>query len=117
MAEGKDVLLEIEIQGALQIKKKYPETVLIFISAPSAEILKQRLVGRGTETPEVIAARLARAAEEAQGMDQYDYVLINDDLAECTELLHQVIQSQHHRACEQMDFIAGMKEELKAFCQ
>lgn len=117
MEAGKDVLLEIEIQGALQIKKKFPDTVLIFISAPGAEILKQRLVGRGTETPEVIAARLARASEEAQGMDQYDYVLINDDLTECTERLHQVIQSQHHRASEQTEFVSHMKEELKAFCR
>ena len=117
MASGKDVLLEIEIQGALQIKKKFPETILIFITTPSAEILKNRLVGRGTETPEVIAARLARAVEESRGIEEYDYVLVNDDLAECTALLHRVIQDQHHRACNQMDFIEKTREELKGFCQ
>ena len=117
MASGKDVLLEIEIQGALQIKKKFPETILIFITTPSAEILKNRLVGRGTETAEVIAARLARAVEESRGIEEYDYVLVNDDLAECTALLHRVIQDQHHRACNQMDFIEKTRKELKGFCQ
>ncbi len=116
MEAGKDVLLEIEIQGALQIKKKFPETILIFITTPSAESLRTRLVGRGTETPEVVAARLARAVEESEGIEQYDYVLVNDDLAECTKLLHQVIQDQHYRAGNQADFIAEMKEELKGFC-
>lgn len=116
MAQGKDVLLEIEIQGALQIKKKFPETVLIFITTPSAEILKNRLVGRGTESEEVIAARLARAAEESEGMEEYDYLLVNDDLAECTALLHQVIQNQHHRAANHVEDIKKMREELKGFC-
>lgn len=116
MEEGKDVLLEIEIQGALQIKKKFPETILVFITTPTAEILKNRLVGRGTESPEVIEARLARAVEEAEGMDQYDYVLVNDDLAECTAQLHQVIQGQYHTE-DQSAFIVEMKEQLKAFCR
>lgn len=115
MAAGKDVLLEIEIQGALQIKKKFPETILIFITTPSAEILKNRLVGRGTETPEVIEARLSRAIEESRGIEEYDYVLVNDDLAECTELLHQVIQNQHYRACNQLDFIRKTRQELNGF--
>lgn len=116
MEEGKDVLLEIEIQGALQIKKKFPETILVFITTPTAEILKNRLVGRGTESPEVIEARLARAVEEAEGMDQYDYVLVNDDLAECTAQLHQVIQGHYHTE-DQSAFIVEMKEQLKAFCR
>ena len=65
LANGKDVLLEIEIQGALQVKKLRPDALLIFITPPSAEILEQRLTGRGTETPEVIAMRMNRAVEEA----------------------------------------------------
>ena len=69
---GKDVLLEIEIQGALKIKKKFPEAVLVFVTAPSMEVLRERLVGRGTETAEVIHQRLARAAQECAYMDQYD---------------------------------------------
>ena len=65
---GKNVILEIEIQGALKIKEKFPDTVLMFVTAPNANELKNRLVGRGTETPEVIAARLSRACEESMGM-------------------------------------------------
>ena len=76
---GKDVLLEIEIQGALKVKEKFPDTLLIFVTPPSAKELESRLRGRGTETAEVIEKRLARAGEEAVYMDQYDYILVNDD--------------------------------------
>ena len=69
MAEGKDVILEIEIQGALKVKKRFPDALLIFVTPPSAGELRRRLVGRGTETIEVINARLRRAAEEASGME------------------------------------------------
>ncbi|MCQ4833505.1 guanylate kinase, partial [Hungatella sp. SL.1.14] len=81
MEQGKDVLLEIESQGALKVKERFPEAILIFVMPPSAEELKRRLVGRGTESMEVIHARLRRAVEEAEGMDSYDYILINDDIA------------------------------------
>ena len=83
MAQGKDVILEIEIQGALKVKKRYPEALLLFVTPPSAEELKRRLVGRGTESIEVINARLKRAAEEADGMEAYDYLLINDEIDTC----------------------------------
>ena len=92
---GKDVILEIEIQGALKVKKRFPDALLLFVTPPSAEELRRRLVGRGTETLEVINARLARAAEEASGMEAYDYLLINDDLDRCVEEMHQLIQLQH----------------------
>lgn len=115
MSEGKDVLLEIEIQGALQIKKKFPDTVLVFIMPPSAEELKKRLVGRGTESEEVIAARLARACEEAEGMEQYDYLLVNDNLKQCTARLHQIIQSDHYRASHHIGEMEEIKKELKSF--
>ena len=97
MAEGKDVILEIEIQGALKVKKRFPDALLLFVTPPSAEELRRRLVGRGTETLEVINARLARAAEEASGMEAYDYLLINDDLDRCVEEMHQLIQLQHRK--------------------
>ena len=71
LARGKNVILEIELQGAMQIKQKNPEAVMIFITPPSFEELKNRLIGRGTETEEVINSRLARAAEEAEEMDKY----------------------------------------------
>ncbi len=114
MADGKDVILEIEIQGALKIKKRFPEALLLFVMPPSADELKRRLVGRGTETMEVIDQRLHRAAEEAEGMTSYDYILINDKLDACVEAMHQLIQAQHRRVSSNLDFIEQMKSELKA---
>ena len=76
LAAGRDVILEIEIQGARKIKKKFPEAVLVFVTAPSMAELKGRLVGRGTESQEVIRQRLARAAKEAEGVEEYDYLLV-----------------------------------------
>ena len=96
---GKDVILEIEIQGALKVKKRFPDALLLFVTPPSAEELRKRLVGRGTETLEVINARLARAAEEASGMEAYDYLLVNDDLDRCVEEMHNLIQLQHRKTC------------------
>ena len=93
LAAGKDVILEIEIQGALNIKSQFPDALLLFIAPPSADVLKARLVGRGTETEEVIEQRLARAVEESKGIENYDYLVVNDDLDECVENVHQMIQS------------------------
>ena len=112
MAEGKDVILEIEIQGALIVKKRFPDALLLFVTPPSAEELRRRLVGRGTETLEVINARLARAAEEASGMEAYDYLLINDDLDRCVEEMHQLIQLQHRKTSYHLDFLSKMREDL-----
>ena len=112
MAEGKDVILEIEIQGALKVKKRFPDALLLFVTPPSAEELRRRLVGRGTETLEVINARLARAAEEASGMEAYDYLLINDDLDRCVEEMHQLIQLQHRKNSYHLDFLSKMREDL-----
>ena len=113
MEQGKDVLLEIEIQGALKVKERFPEAILIFVMPPSAEELKRRLVGRGTESMDVIHARLRRAVEEAEGMDSYDYILINDDIASCTERLHQMIRVQHSRVSNNLAFLSQIREELK----
>ncbi len=112
MAEGKDVILEIEIQGALKVKKRFPDALLLFVTPPSAEELRKRLIGRGTETLEVINARLARAAEEASGMEAYDYLLINDDLDRCVEEMHQLIQLQHRKTSYHLDFLSKMREDL-----
>ena len=112
MAEGKDVILEIEIQGALKVKKRFPDALLIFVTPPSAGELRRRLVGRGTETIEVINARLRRAAEEASGMEAYDYLLINDEIQSCVEQMHQLITLQHSKTCYHLDFLSRMREEL-----
>lgn len=109
---GKDVILEIEIQGALKIKKKFPETLLLFVMPPSAEELKRRLVSRGTEPLEVIESRLKRAAEEAVGIEAYDYIVINDTIDTCVEELHQLIQAQHNKTSNRLDFINEMRKGL-----
>ena len=113
LENGKDVILEIEIQGALKVKEKLPVTLLLFVTPPSAAELEHRLVGRGTETREVIASRMHRAKEEALGMDRYDYLVVNDDLDQCVEEVHEIIQSEHRRSYRNKEFIEYMKEELK----
>ena len=112
MAVGKDVILEIEIQGALNIKKKFPDTLLVFIVPPTAKDLKKRLIGRGTESAEVIEKRLRRAAEESDGMDSYDYIVVNDDVDTCVEDLHSLIRSSHFKESANTDLVARMKQEL-----
>lgn len=114
---GRDVLLEIELQGALQIRERYPEALLIFIAPPGAKELKRRLTERGSETEDVIAARLKRAVEESEYMESYDYLLINDDLDACVESFHRLILSQHERSREQISFIRQMKRELKVLVE
>ena len=110
---GKDVILEIEIQGALKVKEKFPNTLLLFVTPPSAEELRKRLEGRGTETQEVIDGRMKRAIEEAEYMDQYDYLVVNDELDVCVEEMHHLIQGEHERCFRNQTFIEHMKSELK----
>lgn len=112
---GKDVILEIEIQGALQIKRKLPDTLLLFVSPPDADTLRSRLIGRGTETAEVIESRLSRAAEEANGIEDYDYFVINDDLDECVQTVHGIIHGEHSRVSRSLDRIASIRADIKKF--
>ena len=111
--EGRDVILEIEIQGALKVKKAFPHTLLLFVTPPDATELKNRLVGRGTETLDVIKSRLDRACEEAEGMDSYDYLIVNDDLNECVEKMHTIIQGDSHRSFRNKAFMKEIKEDLQ----
>ena len=121
---GKNVILEIEIQGALKVREKFPDTKLLFVTTPTADELKSRLLGRGTETADVIEARLSRAYEESLGMELYDYLVINDDLEQTVDLVHQLIQNecedkeslnQEHRISSNIDFINKMRNELLSF--
>ena len=114
LANGKDVILEIEIQGALQIKEKFPEALLLFATPPSIEELEKRLRGRGTETEEVIRKRLLRAGEEAEGMDAYDYLVINDDLERCVEEIHSIVNAARNTPIRNHEFITQIKAELSA---
>ena len=113
LEEGKDVILEIEIQGAMKVKKAFPETVLLFVTPPTAGELKHRLTCRGTETEEVIDSRLRRAVEEADGMDQYDYLIINDDLERCAKELHDIIQGEHRKNFRNTEFMEKIKQDLQ----
>ena len=115
LENGKDVILEIEIQGALKIKEQFPETLLLFMVPPSAQVLEDRLRGRGTETEEVVQKRLRRAVEEAEFIEKYDYLIVNDVLDTCIEETHEIIQSQHHRVDQRRQFIDTLKEDLKRF--
>ena len=115
LAKGKNVILEIEIQGAMQIKAKNPEAVLIFVTPPSFEELRNRLVGRGTETADVIESRLRRASEEAEGMSSYDYILVNDQVEDCVDRLHQIILSERAKAQRNEEFINTIRQEARIF--
>lgn len=111
----KNVVLEIEIQGALKIKEQFPEALLLFVTPPSADDLKNRLIDRGTETEEIIHSRLARAVEEADGCEIYDYLIINDDLDECVEEVHQIILGERKKMKHQLSTIESIKNQLKKF--
>lgn len=112
---GRDVILEIEIQGALQVKEKFPEAVLLFVTPPSASQLKARLEGRGTETAEVIAKRLSRAYEESEGMGAYDYIVVNDDLELCTKQVHAILEAARCQPLRKSEFIRNIRAELEEF--
>ena len=115
LAKGKNVILEIEIQGAMQIKSKNPEAVLVFVTPPSFEELRNRLVGRGTETADVIESRLKRASEEAEGMPSYDYILVHDQVEDCVDRLHQIILSERAKAQRNEEFINTIRQEARIF--
>lgn len=117
MEQGRDVVLEIEIQGARKIKEQYPDALLLFVMPPDAQTLANRLRGRGTETEEVIRARLNRAVEESQGVDEYDYIVVNDDLDQSVEEVHSLIESQHNKMNRNLDFVKQIQQELKVFAK
>ena len=111
---GMDVILEIEIQGALKVKEKYPETLLLFITPPNAKELERRLIGRGTETMEVIESpHETCGGRKAEGMSAYDYIVVNDSLDICVEEIHNIIKSEHSRGFRNEDLITQIKEELR----
>lgn len=114
---GRDVILEIEMQGALQIKEKMKDTVLVFITPPSAVELKNRLVGRNTEDIETINKRLKRAVDEASFMNSYDYILENDEVEKCVDNLHLIIQSEHFQKIRNIDKINFIEKDLKIFSE
>ena len=117
LEKGKDVILEIEIQGALKVREQFPTALLLFVMPPSAQELKKRLEGRGTETKEVIDKRLKRATEEAEGIENYDFIVINDKLEECVKEMHGLLLAAHETPDRNQEFIDNMRKELENFAK
>lgn len=97
LSEGRDVFLEIEVQGALQVRKAFPEGLFIFLMPPSLSELKNRIVTRGTETQDIINNRMKVAKEEIEMMDAYDYVVENDDVELACERIKAIVLAEHLR--------------------
>ena len=113
--QGKDVLLEIEMQGALKVREKFPEVSLIFITPPSVKELRRRLEKRGTEEAEVIDRRVARAKEECAYMEAYDYIVENAGLDECVASLHGLLQAIHFSQRNQKDLIEKIRKDFDQY--
>ena len=112
---GKNIILEIEIQGALNIKKQFPDAILMFITPPDGRELEKRLYGRGTEDDATVRARLKRAYEEADYACSYDYIVVNDDLDECVSTINSIIESEKYRASKKLSLIQTIKKDLERF--
>jgi guanylate kinase len=113
---GFDVILEIEMQGAMQVKRSFPEAILVFVLPPSLEVLRQRLSGRGTETEEQMQRRLQSSLEEIRLLKDYEYFVINDDLAAAVNDAMSIIKAERLKAedsCEEL--ISKYEEENKCF--
>ena len=112
MAAGKNVILEIEVQGAMKIKAQYPNAILIFVTTKDIETLKDRLTSRGTETAEVIQKRISRAAEEAESMESYEFIVINDDLETCVDAVNSIVVSESCKKENRTQFLIDIKKQL-----
>ena len=120
LKEGATVILTASSQGSAdkaveQLKEKYPDALMLFLVPPDAQTLKERLVGRGTETADVIHDRLERAAQEAQEMGSYEYIIVNDDLDTCVKQVHELIQSAHCKKSHNTAFIKELQQDMNCF--
>ena len=108
MEEGRSIILDIDVQGALLVKKLNYPAVYIYILPPSLEVLRARLEGRGTDSPEVIEKRFSQAKEEMEYLEEYDYCIINDDLETAISDLKAVIRAEKRRVARQLDVLKGI---------
>jgi guanylate kinase len=115
LKEGKSVILDIEVQGAMQIKEKFPDTLLVFVTPPSISELKRRLENRGTESPETIAKRITRAKEESKWIDKYEYIVLNDDLDTAVKEMHDIVLAQRYQTKRCGAFIKEIQNELLSY--
>lgn len=114
MELGKNVVLEIEVYGALQIKEMYPDCILIFLVPPSYDVLKERLVNRGTEDEEAIERRLYRTTEELEMSKKYDYIVVNDKIEDSVYAVEAICEAEYHKAKRNMDVIKNFRGEKNA---
>ena len=115
LSQGINVILEIEMQGALKMKQNYPRSLLIFVVPEKAADLEARLRGRGTEPEEVIRSRLRRAAQETVYMKDYDYLVVNDQVERATRQIHEIITNERDRVLRRGDFIEKLTQELQVY--
>ena len=111
--DGKNVILEIEIQGALDVKKKHPESVLIFLLPPNVSELERRLRMRGSENDDIISQRLLQAVREVESAYKYDYIVVNDDIDRCCEAIETIVDAEKYSMKRNSDFIKIIEKELK----
>jgi guanylate kinase len=113
-AEGRDLILDIDVQGARQLKRSIPDAVTIFILAPSREILEQRLRMRSEDEESVIERRLRKAADEIRNFEMYDYVLVNDDLDRSTDTLLSIVKAERARRARVADQVRAILETFES---
>lgn len=113
--EGKNVILEIEIQGATKVKNNFPNCITVFVTTKDAKILYDRLIKRGTNTPDDLKNRVKRAIEEANGILMYDYILVNDSLDDSVEILHDIIKNGNEKYClkNNINIIKSIQNEMR----
>ncbi|WP_308634489.1 guanylate kinase [Paenibacillus silvisoli] len=111
LESGKDIILEIEVQGALKVKEKFPQGVFIFLVPPSLDVLKQRITGRGTENADIIDHRMTVAVEEMNLIHYYDYAVVNDQIDAACHRIQSIIVAEH---CRRDRFIQELEEVKEA---
>jgi len=111
-SQGRHAVLDVEIEGARQIRKNFPNSLLLFVLPPSAEALVQRLVGRKTEDPALVRDRILRAAEELQAVNEYDYAILNEDLVVAVAQVAAILEAESWRVSRQ-DTLAGFIDGLR----
>ena len=113
LATGKDVFLEIDVQGAIQVRELMPDGVFIFLTPPDLNELESRIVNRGTDSDEVIAKRMKTAREELELMKYYDYSVVNDTVDNAVQKIEAIIQTEHLRIIRNLDTIEELEEILE----
>ncbi len=109
---GKNVLLEIEVQGALKVKKANPDTVMIFVVAPSVKEIENRLNSRGTESKEKIAERMEQIKREIKSISEYDYLIVNEDIEKSVDLISNIVEAERTKVKNKKYFINKLSEEI-----